>query len=225
MNSKVVGLGSQRGPLLQVALDITDMRDALRVCRALPLRRVILEVGTPLLKAHGISAIRAVKKESQGRMVIADTKTLDAAEVEVSLAKKGGADGATVSALAPRETVEIFGATCKAKGLLCLVDLLGSSIDARGLATLAKVADVVICHGGIDQGLDPETLGLKVLQLKNSFPGKLVAVAGGITPRTTEVLVRSGADIVIVGRHITGSRDPGASALEMLRLLRGQEPL
>ena len=220
MNSKVVGLGSQRGPLLQVALDITDTRRAVRICKALPVRGVILEVGTPLLKAGGISAVRAIKKVSRGRIVIADTKTLDAAEVEVSLAKEGGADGVTVSGLAPMETVEKFGAACKAKGLVCLIDLLGSSIEVGGLAAIASAADVLICHGGIDQGLDPETLGLKVLQLKKSFPGKLVAVAGGITPSAIESLVRSGADIVIVGRHITGSRNPKDSALEMLKLLR-----
>lgn len=220
MNQRAAKLMAQGGPLLQVALDVTDMRQALRICNALPVKGVMLEVGTPLLKAHGIGAIRAVKKASRGRMVIADTKTLDAAEVEVSLAKEGGADGATVSGLAPMETVEKFGAACKARGLICLIDLLGSSIHAERLATLATVADVLICHGGIDQDLDPRTLGLRVLQLKKSSPGKLVAVAGGITPDTIEGLVESGADIVIVGRHITGSRDPKGRALEMLKLLR-----
>jgi 3-keto-L-gulonate-6-phosphate decarboxylase len=220
MNISDVG-SAVRGGRLQVALDVTDIRVAVRLCKTLPERGIILEVGTPLLKAHGIRAIRAVRKESRGRAVFADTKTLDAAEVEVAIAKAGGADGATVSALAPEETVKKFGVACRDNGLICLVDLLGSSMDAEKLAPIASAADILICHGGIDQGLDPRRFGHNVVRLKERFPDKLVAVAGGITPATIGTILSSGADIVIVGRYITNSDNPRETASEMLRLLRG----
>jgi 3-keto-L-gulonate-6-phosphate decarboxylase len=41
-----------------------------------------------------------------------------------------------------------------------------------------------------------------------------------VTLETAEVLLGSGADILIVGRHITSSSDPRQKALELLRLLK-----
>ena len=205
---------------LQVALDMPNLAQALRICRALPISGVILEVGTPLLKACGAGAIRAIKRESRGRMVIADTKTMDAAELEVRIAKKGGADGATVSALAPQATLDRFGSACQANGMVCVVDLLGYAGDAEKLRSLPKEVDVLVCHSGIDQGLSAKTLKHEVKELRRAFPEKVIAVAGGVTLETAGVLLSSGADILIVGRHITSSLDPRQRALALLRLLK-----
>jgi bifunctional enzyme Fae/Hps len=205
---------------LQVALDIPNLAQALRICRALPISGVILEVGTPLLKARGAGAIRAVKRESRGRTVIADMKTMDAAELEVQIAKEGGADGVTVSALAPQATLDRFGSACRTNGMICVVDLLGYAGDAEELRRLPQEVDVLVCHSGIDQGLDPKTLRTKVEGLRRVFPEKVVAAAGGVTLETAGVLLSSGADILIVGRHITSSSNPRQRALELLGLLK-----
>jgi len=205
---------------LQVALDMPSLAQALRICRALPVSGVILEVGTPLLKARGAEATRAVKRESRGRTVIADMKTMDVAELEVQIAKEGGADGVTVSALAPQATLDKFGSACRTNGMICVVDLLGYSGGVEELRRLPQEVDILVCHSGIDQGLGAETLRTKVEELRRVFPEKVVAVAGGVTLETAEVLLGSGADILIVGRHITSSSDPRQKALELLRLLK-----
>ncbi|HYA21850.1 MAG TPA: orotidine 5'-phosphate decarboxylase / HUMPS family protein [Thermoproteota archaeon] len=205
---------------LQVALDMPNLSQALRICRALPVPGVILEVGTPLLKARGTAATRAIKKESRGRMVIADMKTMDAAELEVKIAKEGGADGVTASTLAPQATLDKFGSACRALGMICVVDLLGYSGHSEELSRLPHEVDILVCHSGIDQGLDPATLRPRVQELRRVFADKIIAVAGGVTLETAGVLLGSGADILIVGRHITSSSNPRQRALELLRLLR-----
>lgn len=197
-----------------------NLGQALKVCRALPISGVILEVGTPLLKARGAGAIRAVKKESRGRTVIADMKTMDAAELEVQIAKKGGADGVTVSAIAPQATLDKFASACRACGMICVADLLGYSGRFEELSKLPREVNILVCHSGIDQGLDPETLGPRVQELRKVFPEKIMAVAGGVTLDTASVLLGAGADILIVGRHITSSTNPRQRAVELLRLLK-----
>jgi len=203
---------------LQVALDLPDLAGAVEICRSMPVQRVILEVGTPLLKSYGVEAIRSIKKGSRGRIVVADTKTLDAADVEVRIAKEGGADVATVSALAPRATTRKFADSCRELNMVCAVDLLGCSGDLEGVRDACLGADILICHVGIDEGSEERSLRTRTKALKEGFPDKLIAAAGGIVPNTATALVRSGADIIIVGRYITASENPGERAAEFTRL-------
>ncbi len=54
-------------------------------------------------------------------------------------------------------------------------------------------------------------------QIKNILgKGKLVAVAGGITPDRVDKAIDSNADIIVVGRYIIGSRDVRRSAQDFL---------
>ena len=47
-------------------------------------------------------------------------------------------------------------------------------------------------------------------------PRGLVAVAGGITPSKMQEALESGADIIVVGRYIIGSRDVRRAAEDFL---------
>lgn len=49
----------------------------------------------------------------------------------------------------------------------------------------------------------------------------LVAVAGGIEPDTAPLALAKGADIIIVGRDITQSKDVERSTRAFLRLMKG----
>ena len=90
------------------------------------------------------------------------------------------------------------------------------------LRTLKQLPDVVILHRGIDAE-SGRALGLEhVKEIKRSFPGKklLVAVAGGIIPETAREALQEGADIIIVGRYVTQSKDPKRAVREFLELTR-----
>jgi bifunctional enzyme Fae/Hps len=50
--------------------------------------------------------------------------------------------------------------------------------------------------------------------------GGLVAVAGGITPNKVEEATEKGADIIIAGRYIIGSRDVRRAALDFLQYFK-----
>jgi len=88
------------------------------------------------------------------------------------------------------------------------------------LSKLKEFTDVVIIHRGIDQETG-KALGLELIQkLRQAFEDKhfLIAVAGGIVPETAEEALERGADILVVGRYITQSKDVERAARELLKL-------
>jgi bifunctional enzyme Fae/Hps len=79
----------------------------------------------------------------------------------------------------------------------------------KKLKTLKEFPDIVILHRGIDQE-SGKTIGLNLIQeMRETFKDKrfLVAVAGGIVPETAKEALQRGANIIIVGRYITQSKD------------------
>ena len=93
-------------PVLQVALDLTETSRALKIGRlAVEGGADWLEAGTLLIKSEGLNAVRALKKEFPGRVIVADMKTLDAGRVEVESAAKAGAGVVMVMAVASDATI------------------------------------------------------------------------------------------------------------------------
>ncbi|MDH5788188.1 MAG: bifunctional formaldehyde-activating protein/3-hexulose-6-phosphate synthase, partial [Candidatus Bathyarchaeota archaeon] len=85
---------------------------------------------------------------------------------------------------------------------------------------LKEFPDVVILHRGIDQETG-RTIGLDLIQeLRRSFKDKrfLIAVAGGIVPETAREALEGGANIVIIGRYVTQSKDVERAVRDFLEL-------
>ena len=65
-----------------------------------------------------------------------------------------------------------------------------------------------------------------VAKIKQEFKDQkmLIAVAGGIRPNSAPEALESGADIIIVGRYITQSRDFERATREFVRILAETAP-
>jgi bifunctional enzyme Fae/Hps len=90
----------------------------------------------------------------------------------------------------------------------------------KKLKTLKEFPDVVILHRGIDEESGRE-IGLELIpELRKTFSDKrfLIAVAGGIVPETAKEALEKGADIIIVGRYVTQSKDIERAVREFLEL-------
>ncbi|MCK4314090.1 bifunctional 5,6,7,8-tetrahydromethanopterin hydro-lyase/3-hexulose-6-phosphate synthase, partial [Candidatus Bathyarchaeota archaeon] len=76
-----------RPPYLQIALDIPDLRRNKKIIASLPKSdRIILEMGTPLIKRYGTKVISEIREDARDLFFVADLKTLDVGKVEVDLA-------------------------------------------------------------------------------------------------------------------------------------------
>ncbi|MFQ6050058.1 MAG: bifunctional 5,6,7,8-tetrahydromethanopterin hydro-lyase/3-hexulose-6-phosphate synthase [Candidatus Hydrothermarchaeota archaeon] len=216
-----------RPPYLQIALDIPNLAETKRIVEELPKRdMILLEAGTPLIKRYGVGVIRNIREIWKDAFIIADLKTLDVGKVEVDLAFEETADAVVASGLASKETIDNVIYEAHRLGIYAIVDMMNVKDPVKLLNSLEEMPDVAILHRSIDREI---TLGEEEgqLELINEIKKEakkvnkkiLVAVAGGMRPETTKEALESGADIIIVGRYITQSKDIKKSAREFLEFL------
>jgi len=213
-----------RPPYLQVALDVPSLERTKKIISELPESdRIILEVGTPLLKKYGVKVIRDLREVTKDTFIIADLKTLDVGKVEVDLAFEETADAVVVAGLAAPETIDKFIYEAKRLGIYAVVDMMNVEDPVKKLQSLESFPDVVILHRAIDveEGIG-ETRWDLIKEIRETFKRErlLIAVAGGISPETAREALANGADIIIVGRYVTQSRDVERAAREFLKCTR-----
>lgn len=100
------------------------------------------------------------------------------------------------------------------------MDMLNVDDVLGKLKSMKEFPDVIILHRGIDQETG-RSCGLeRIALIREAFPDKkfLIAVAGGIVPETAKEALEKGADILIVGRYITQSKDIERSVRDFLEL-------
>jgi len=209
-----------RPPYLQIAFDITSIDAVKRVIQQIPRSdRIIFEAGTPLLKKYGLKVIRDIREVSaKDIFIVADLKTLDVGKVEVDLAFEETADAVVASGLAATEMLDNFIYEAKRFGIYSFVDMMYVDDPIQKLQSLKELPEVVMPHRGIDVEAAEKTQWDLIKEIREKFkPRKLLfAVAGGITPDQAPEALAKGADIIIVGRYITQSRDPERAVREFL---------
>jgi bifunctional enzyme Fae/Hps len=210
-----------RPPYLQISLDAPSLEGAKKVLSQLPgSDRLIIEVGTPLIKRYGTRVIGDLRQATKDAFMVADLKTLDVGKVEADIAYEDTADAVVAAGLAPPETLDAFVHEAKRLGIYAVIDMLNVEDVLEKLKSLKDLPDIVILHRGIDQE-SGRTCGLERIQMiRKAFPGKklLIAVAGGVVPETAKEALAEGADILIVGRYITQSKDIERAVRDFLEL-------
>jgi bifunctional enzyme Fae/Hps len=210
-----------RPPYLQISLDNPDLERAKKILAQIPgSDRVIIEVGTPLIKRYGTRAINDLRQTSKDAFMVADLKTLDVGKVEVDIAYEDTADAVVAAGLAPPETLDAFVHEAKRLAIYGMIDMLNVDDVLAKLKSVKDFPDAVILHRGIDQETG-RTSGLERIKLiRETFPNKkvLIAVAGGIVPETAKEALELGADIIIVGRYVTQSKDIERAVRDFLEL-------
>jgi bifunctional enzyme Fae/Hps len=223
----VMGFKVQRlwdPPYLQVALDLVEMRKVESVLTELPENdHLLIEAGTPLIKKFGLQIISEIRKFRPNAFIIADMKVLDTGNLEARMAADSSADAVVISGLAPVPTLEKAIAEAKKTGIYSIVDMLNVADPVKVLKSLKVKPDVVELHRAIDAEDTAHAWG-DIPALKKAAGGKLlVATAGGIRVDVVKDAVKAGADIIVVGRAITASKDPHTQADLFLEQLNREE--
>lgn len=213
-------------PYLQVALDLLSLDETINIIRQLPIReRLILEVGTPLVKGYGVKVIEEIRKVRRDVFIIADLKTMDVGRIEVKEAAEATADGICILGVASNATIERAIFEARKHGIYSILDMMEVENIERKLDSLRIKPDVVLLHRSVDVEREAAERGEKVVTAWGDIKGikrkynVLVAVAGGITPKTAYEAISQGADIVVVGRFIIRSKDPRRAAEQFLDLM------
>jgi 3-hexulose-6-phosphate synthase len=205
---------------LQVAMDVLTTDDALALAAKVAPHVDIIELGTPLIKNAGLSAVTAVKEAHPEHLVLADLKTMDAGELEAALAFDAGADLVTVLGVAGDSTIAGAVAAGRARSKGVVVDLIGVPDKVtRAREVVALGAELVEMHAGLDEQAE-EGFTFETLLTDGSTSGVTFAVAGGVSAATVAAVQDSGASIAVAGGAIYGADDPAAAAAEIRAALR-----
>jgi 3-hexulose-6-phosphate synthase len=197
---------------LQVAMDVLTTDDALALAGKVAEHVDIIELGTPLIKAAGLSAVTAVKAAHPDKIVFADLKTMDAGELEADVAFAAGADLVTVLGVAGDSTIvgAVAAATKHGKGIV--VDLIGVADKAgRAREVTALGAQFVEMHAGLDEQAE-EGFTFQTLLTDGTESGVDFSVAGGVTVDSIAAVQQAGASVAVAGSAIYSATDPGAAA-------------
>ncbi len=213
-------------PYLQVALDIDNINQIIKIIEQLPRReRLILEAGTPLIKAYGVKVIEKIREVRPEAFIVADLKTMDVGRIEVKEAADATADAVCILGVTSKATIEKAILEAQKQGIYSILDMMEVINPEAKLEELYYKPDIVLLHRNVDAeraaieaGKPLETPWGNITNIKRKYKC-LIAVAGGITPETAKKALKSGADIIVVGRYIIRSKDPRRAAEQFLDLM------
>ncbi len=206
MGFKVVRLWNP--PYLQVAFDIPDIEAVKNILKQVPQSdHLIIEAGTPLIKRYGVNVVHSIREARPNSFVVADLKTLDTGNLEARMVADATADAIVISGLAPISTIEKAIKEARKTGIYSVIDMLNVDKPMSVLKALTVKPNVVELHRAIDTEGKSEHAWGDIQAMKKLSERMLVAVAGGIRVDSVKEALKSGADIIVVGRAITKAKD------------------
>ncbi len=225
-------------PPLVVALDFPEPGPALDLARRLLGRVAYVKVGLELFTSAGPGVVRALR--DMGHEVFLDLKLHDIPNTvarAVAAARRAGAGLLTVHAIGGRAMLEaaLEGAGAGAD------DPVAGPLRLLGVTVLTSMDQAALAATGVAGHLDDQVVRLAALaaeaglagvvaspreaaQLRASHPPPFLIVTPGVRPAwqaqshdqarvtTPRRAILAGADLVVVGRPVTGAPDPVGAA-------------
>ena len=217
-------------PIVQISLDLVSVEEAVETAE-MALRAGVdwLEVGTPLILAHGMHGVKALRERWPDVPIVADLKTMDGGWLEAEVMAKAGATHVVVMERAHAETIKCVVRAGEDFG----VGVMGDNLGAPDMVVAAKRLEDLGCgyivhHIGFDERNGLESQGLRkpspLDDLKEIVEAVSVPVqaVGGLSIEEAVRCPEFGAPLVVIGAPlaIDNSAFQAAEGLEAsLRLI------
>lgn len=212
--------GQPTRPRLQIALDTFDLPSALRPLQLAAPHVDVIEVGTILVLAEGMRAVREIRALFPDKQILADVRIAEAGAIISRLAFEAGADLVSVVAGASLTTVEQVCKVARKHGGQVQIEL-GETYDRQAAVAWRELgAEHVIVHRSRDAEAAGElTWGEENLAQIGELAGMgyTVTVTGGVTAADLPVFAGSPVGIIIAGRALVQADSPAAAAAALRR--------
>jgi 3-keto-L-gulonate-6-phosphate decarboxylase len=201
-------------PLVQLALDLTDLDDALAIATAAGDTVDILEAGTVLCLARGLDAVRALRAAFPEKPIVADLRIARAGGRFATMAFEAGANHVTVVGEAPRDVVLAAIAAAREAGGSVEAELppVWDDCDVRDLVQAG--VGTIVAHRFTGAPLSEDLETQRTLQRLASMelgPAR-ITLAGALGTMDLAAIPFGSVDVVAVGSGITGAQDPARAA-------------
>lgn len=212
-----------RPPIVQVAIDVLTVEDALRIAEAAVEAGVDwLEAGTPLITFAGVRAIGELARAFPGVPVLADYKMMDGVRKYVVETANQGGRVATICGVASDASIREAVRAGRDAGVVVITDLYAAPDVARRAEEVAALGvDSVYVHWGADQRAErPERDPLADL----AGVVERVRLPVGVGTFSVEDGVRafrSGASIGVIGVPLIQAADVEGALREYVEQAKG----
>src|SRR3954471_19090956 len=202
-------------PIVQISLDVTDIDEAVSTAE-MAMRAGVdwLEAGTPLLIAHGMAGVRALRSRVPSTPIVADLKTMDGGWLEAQMMAKAGATHVVVMDRAHEETIKVVVKAGRDYGVKIMGDNLACPDMVAGAKHLEDLGcDYVVHHIGYDERRGIAKAGQRMPspldQLREVVAAVKVPVqaVGGLTLEQAIRTPEYGAPLVVLGAPLTIDAD------------------
>ncbi len=194
-------------PLLQMALDATDIETALAAVKNVADKLDVIEVGTILAFAHGVESVAILRKRYPSHIIVCDMKITDASATLTRLAMEAGANWVTVSAAAHIETIRAAKKVADKFNGEVQIELYGHWTLDDAKMWLEMGITQAIYHRSRDAelaGVSWTEEDLNKMQ-KLSDIGIEISVTGGIVPNDLYLFKNLSVKSFIAGRALASS--------------------
>ncbi len=200
---------------VQISLDLLSIDESLATAE-MALRAGVdwLEAGTPLIIAHGMHGVRALRERFPKTPIVADLKTMDGGYLEAEVMAKAGATHVVVMARAHEETVRCVVQAGRDFGVKVMGDNLGCEDMVAGARQLEALGcDYVIHHIGYDERRGIAARGERMPSPLDQLREVVAAVSvpvqavGGLTLEQAVRAPEYGAPLVVLGAPLVIDAD------------------
>ena len=202
-------------PIVQISLDLIDVDEALGTAE-MAMRAGVdwLEAGTPLIIAHGMHGVRALRQRFPTTPIVADLKTMDGGYLEAEMMAKAGATHVVVMARAHVETVKVVVKAGRDYNLKVMGDNLGCPDMVSAAKELEDAGcDYVVHHIGYDERRGIAAQGKRMPSPLDRLREVVAAVkipvqaVGGLSLEQAIRTPEYGAPLVVLGAPLTIDAD------------------
>ncbi len=231
-------------PRMCVALDVSDIMEAMDLVERLRGTVRIFKVGARLFSHAGPAAIMALRSRDLDAFV--DTKLNDIPSVTAEAAAAMASHGAsyiTIHALAgpdavaaTRERLSRYPEPPKLLAVTILTSIDGETLDRMGIKARPEELVSSLARMAVEAGADGVVCSaMELPRIRPLLPKETIFVTPGIRPAgaahadqrrvaSPALAVKNGASIIVVGRPILTASDPKAAAGEILaEILKASE--
>ena len=199
---------------LIVALDVTDEKEAISISKAVAEHVDAIKIGYPLVLGAGLGIITKI---SEFAHVIADFKVADIPNTDKLICEqtfKAGAEAVIVHGFTGKDSLTECVKTGRGHGKDIYVV---TEMSHPGALDFMQTAAEKLARMAVDSGatgvVAPATRPDRLREIRN-IVGDLTIISPGVGAQggSAADAIRAGADYVIVGRSIYGSKNPDVEA-------------
>ena len=204
-------------PMIQIALDQTELAKAVEVANNVEGFVDVIEVGTILAFADGMEAVRTLRKNHPDHILVCDMKTTDGGAILSRMAFEAGADWITVSAAAHIATIEVCKKVADEFNGEIQIEIYGNWTMEDAQAWVDLGIKQAIYHRSRDAelaGIGWTEADIEKMRALSEL-GLELSITGGIVPEDLYLFEGIKAKTFIAGRALAG--DKGKETAEALR--------